>query len=444
MSADAPARPTRLFNKNFVLLWQGQLVSALGNHAFVLATSWWVKEATGSATLLGLYLVLSSVPSLLLEPIGGTYADRHSRRNVLITTDALSGVALLLAGTWMYVARPGATAGFIGLAVLTVLLDAASAFFNPAISAAIPDLVPRQRIGGANSAIEVVAQLSTFAGQGLGGILFTAVGAPIMLLIDGVSFLFSAGTEAFIQIPQRLPARRTNGRRAALEFLAELGRGFRYIWAARGLRSLVLASAALNFFAVPIIVLMPFFVEDTLGADARWYGFIAAAYGVGSLAGSVAAGIGRPSGGARRARMLALFALQAGTCLALALVRHPLPALAVAALGGAFGGALTIYVVTIVQVTTPEDMRGRVFGLLGTIAGSISPIAMMLAGLAADWTGRKVPAIYAGCGAAMLVVAAVAASRRTFRTFIALDLTEPTPEAPAGSGRALAAPEVVP
>jgi len=71
-------------NRNFFLLWQGQLVSQIGNQAFLIGTMFWTMEATGSASLMGAYMMLSMLPMIVLGPLGGTVADWYPRRRVII------------------------------------------------------------------------------------------------------------------------------------------------------------------------------------------------------------------------------------------------------------------------------------------------------------------------------------------------------------------------
>jgi len=88
-------KTTKLLNKNFVLLWQGQFVSMLGNQAYAIAMMFWIKHETGSAALVGMIMMASAIPGVLLGPLGGTYSDRHSRKKIIVWCDILSGLAVL-------------------------------------------------------------------------------------------------------------------------------------------------------------------------------------------------------------------------------------------------------------------------------------------------------------------------------------------------------------
>ena len=96
-AGDSPAR-VRLFNRDFVLLWQGQLVSRMGSQAMTIAMMFWTMEATGSATLMGAMMMVGTLPAVVLGPLAGTLADRVSRKWILVFCDAGSGLVLLGAG----------------------------------------------------------------------------------------------------------------------------------------------------------------------------------------------------------------------------------------------------------------------------------------------------------------------------------------------------------
>jgi MFS transporter, DHA3 family, macrolide efflux protein len=436
-------QPTKLFNRNYLLLWQGQVLSRLGNQAFAIALLFWIKDTIGSATFMGLALALASLPALLLEPIGGAVADRYSRRRIIILGDLFSGLAVLSLAGLMYLAPSATGATLTWLIVVSTFLATVNAFFLPAIAASIPDLVPAERLSGANSMGQLSMQLSLFIGQGLGATLFRLLGAPIMLMIDGLSFLYAAASASFVKLPQRAVARDLRWQDQIATFKSDLAEGLRYVWSNTGLKALVLIAALSNFFTAPILLLLPFYIENYLKASKDWYGFFQAAFGVGSLLGFVLVGVLRVSGVARTRLILLTLLLHAAGYGLLVLAWSPIVAVGFAVLLGCTGGIVTVQIMTLVQLTTPPELRGRVLGLLGTIEGSMTPIALGLAGVIADLTGQNVPLIYLSCSGAMLVLVLVIGLNRETRAFFAyrppaaIDQPAQPSETPDASGQAV-------
>lgn len=425
-------QPTKLLNRNFFLLWQGQFVSLLGSQMVLVAVVFWIKHATGSAALIGLIQMATSLPAVILGPVAGTFADRYSRRSIIIFSDVLRGLAVLSLAGLMFTAPEATEPLLIWLSVVLVFTSLVTTFFNPAISAAIPDLVPTGRIASANSMGQLSYQLSVFIGQGLGGTLFRLLGAPLLFVVDGVTYLFSAASETFIRIPQTIPPADGRWRDQFREFKRDTVDGLRYVWTKTGLRELVLVSALLTFFTVPVIILLPFYVEDFLKARPDWYGFMLAAYGAGSVIGYLLAGSIKLSGRAKSRSMVVSIVLEAAGYGLLGLVRDPVTATALALLGGVMGGFVTINIITILQITTPSEMRGRLFGLLGTISGSLAPVAMGLAGVVADLVNQNIPLIYLACGAIMTVLSLALLLNREVRQFLSYEAKESAPAAAEG------------
>lgn len=416
----AETPPARLLNRNFLLLWQGQAVSQLGNQAFAIAMVFWAKEATGSASLMGLLLAAGALPAFLLSPLGGAVADRRPRLAIAFGCDLAGAVVLLALAAWFH---RGAPISLLIPALLAgaVLLGSLVAFLTPALSAAIPDLVPKSSLPAANAMNQLAIQAAIFAGQGLGGVAFTWLGAPLLFLIDGLSFLLAAGSTALAKAPPPPPGAALPWRESFRKLGGDLAAGFTYARQTPGLLGFVLAAAAFNFVSMPLLVLLPFFVESTLGRGAEWYGFLMAAISLGAVGGYIVAGA-LPFRGRARSRFLVLLMLVAPLGLALLGVVHtPGPALAAACGLGLVTGAIGVYVMSSLQATTPPELRGRMMGLFAALTGGAGPLGMALGGIAGDLSGKNIPLVAFSCAALAALAAVAAVSRPSTRAFLAYE-----------------------
>jgi DHA3 family macrolide efflux protein-like MFS transporter len=418
---NASRQPTKLFNKNFVLLWQGQFVSQIGNQAYAIAMMFWIKHATGSASLMGLLMMLSMLPAVILGPLGGTLADRYSRRKIIIFTDFANGLAVLSLAALYFIMPESTNLIILWLFFVSIFVGLMGAFFRPAISAAIPDLVPTDKVAAANSLNQSSFQISTFIGQGSGGILFRLLGAPVLFLIDSITYLISALSESFIEIPQTTKPAEKDRSALLKSFLNDTADGFKFIWKNRGMRDLFVVAAFLNLFFAPYIVLLPFYVEDHLNSTTDWYGFLVAAIGLGSLIGYLIAGAIKIPGRIRGSVVVILllaFALLFG---GLGLTRSTYIAFIMMFFGGLCNGMINIQLITVLQLTTPGEIRGRVFGVLGTLSAGLMPIGLGLAGVVADLVDQKIVVIFAVCGLIIAALSIILMASRGFHDYVSYE-----------------------
>lgn len=421
------ARPGRLWNRDFFLLWQGQFISQFGSLASNFAMMLWLKDATGSASLMGFVMLATQLPGILLGPFGGTFADRHSRIRIALVCDLVNGAAMLVLAFAMFnpaVVRlePGALRFVIGLLlVVSVIAGILRAFFTPAFSAAIPDLVPRDKIPAANSLNQFSVQGSTLIGQAVGGLLYQTLGAAMLFLVDGVSFLFAGICAAFIRLParERSLEKKPASEHPFRDFLRETGEGFGYIWKRPGLRDFIGICSLVNFFAMPIALLLPFYVQLYLKLEDKWYGFLMAFIGVGTAFGFVVAGALSLTGWARQRGISTAMLLAPALFGVLGWVTNPYLAMAMVFFGGAAVGFVNVYLMTMLQVSTPDEVRGRVMSVVLTLSGGLMPLGAVVGGIVGDLTGKNVPLVYALCGGSALAVSAIVGSRRGLREFLA-------------------------
>jgi MFS family permease len=419
MSVAVSATAGRLVNRNFVLLWQGQAVSQLGNQAFSLAMAFWALEATGSATLMGLLPACMMLPTALLAPIGGAAADRFPRIRILVVCDCIGGIALLVQAAAMLSGRLSTPALVALLFAVATISGVVNGFFQPALAAAIPDLVPAGRLAAANSLNLFSIQASQLIGQGVGGLLYSLLGAPRLFLFDGLSFLFAAGSEALVQIPPPPVRERLGLAAGARQFGASIREGFAYVRRTPGLLPFMAAPASYNFATMAVFPLLPFFVKLNLHGGAKLYGFVLAAISCGTIAGFLAAGLARVAGEARARFLLVVIPLSPTPLLVAGFVHRPGLALLVAFALGAMLGLINVNLTTLLQSSSPPELRGRVMGLWAALATALAPLGMVLGGVAGDLTGKNIPLVFTACGVLTVSVMAATLGRRSTRRFLA-------------------------
>jgi len=421
-TSPAPHAPSGLLiSRDFSLLFLGQTVSQLGTQAYSIAMLYWLMERTGSASLMGLLMTASMLPGVFLGPFGGTLADRTSRIRIVLVSDILAGlgIGVLTLALWL---RPGSTHLLIVLLfAVAVLLGVIRSFFQPAISAAIPDLVPKERLAAANSLSQFATQASISAGQAIGGVLYQHLGAPLLFLADSLSYFFAAGTSALIPRDERKGSAVPSEVHPFRHFVRETVEGMRWVWAQKGLRDFMLGASLINFLGMPTTVLFPFYVKLYLHVEAQWYGFLLAAIGVGVVTGFVLAGTLRLTGPSRARGVITAMLLYPVCFGTLALVRTAPLAVVLLFAGGITVGVINVYLVTLIQAGTPSEVRGRVMGLLGTLGGGLVPLGTALGGVAGDLTNKNVPLILAVSAGLALCVTLFLVASPSCRKFLATE-----------------------
>jgi MFS family permease len=364
-----------LRERQFRLLYAGQTFSNLGSALVPIALAFAVLDLTGSATDLGLVLLASRLPQVLLVLAGGVVGDRLPRRRVMLASDLARCV--VQATTAVLLAT--GTAQLWQLLVLQAAHGAAAAFFDPAATGLVPQTVSPGRLQQANALMGLSRSTTGILGQVGAGVLVATVGPALALAVDAASFAASAWSLALLAPPGTVRIGQETG------FFAQLAAG----WAEFRSRSWLWASV-LHVSLLNLVVLAPFFVLGplvalrSLGGAAGW-ATIATAYATGAVAGGVVGLRWRP----RRpllAAVLAVFAL--APLIAGLAIAAPLPVLAVAGLFGGLQASLhEVLWNTSLQQHLPAEALSRVsaYGWLGALL--FAPLGYALAGPVADWLG---------------------------------------------------------
>jgi MFS family permease len=362
-----------LAETQFRRLWLGQTASSIGDSLIYVALPFAVIQVGGGAAELGLVLAAFSLARAVFIMAGGVWADRLPRRLVMLTADAVrAGVdafiaVALLTGSmevWMFV-------------VTSALFGAAQAFFSPASTGLVPQVVSAPRLQQANALLQVSQTATSIFGPALSGLLIALTQPGWVYALDGVSFVISAGFLARLRArPQeRAPRQR---------FLADLADGAREAWSRVWLRVGFLAAAVANVGIGILFVLGPLIADEDLGGAASW-GLVLTGGAVGAFVGSVLALRLRPE----RPVPFCLVAWTLGSLPLLALV-PPLPALAIAAGNAAFAAGIiygnTIWE-TLQQREIPPQRLSRVNAFDWMFSIAFMPLGQVLAGPLADAVG---------------------------------------------------------
>jgi MFS family permease len=424
------AAPTRLWNRSFALLWQGQLVSSLGKNAFSLTALLWLRDATGSGTLSGLVSGLAMLPMVLLGPLAGVFVDRVNRGRLVAWTDVAGGVLVAAAALVFFLAPSSIPLLIVCVFVVSLGTGLLDTFSQPSITASLPDLVPREKLEAANGLNLSGLHVAMLLSQGLSGFLYRVLGAPTLVAANAVAYLWAGFTELGVRTPDR-PRAATPGVHPWKRFRSELAEGVRYVWEHRGLRTMLAVFTVLNFCVAPLLALMAFLVQDFMHLGPQWLGYLMACYGGGGLVGFGLASIIRLKGAAREAAVGGASIALSATIPLMLLFPAVGAEIALFLAAGIVSGFMNVHVNTMLQMAAPAELRGRVQSVSTTVSVGVMPLGMAISGVVFDLTGGSFWLVIGVPGIVMLVVSALAMLSRDYRTFLA-GTADTQPQAAAG------------
>lgn len=371
-------------NPAFTRLWIGQLVSNLGDWFNTVAVLALVYDLTHSGLSTGLIIIASTLPAFLLTPYAGAVVDRFDRRKIMIVADVARGVMAL----GMLLVRSADTIWV--LYVFSALLIAFASFFGPAESAALPNLVAADELISANALSSATWGLMLAVGAAVGGVVIAAIGRDAAFVVNSASFFFSAAMVFSIRKSFGEPGHRhgaQDGHSAWQDFRASLG----FLWSQPQVLSSVLVKTGIGF-AGGIILLLTVFAQDVFMMGAAGVGLLYSARGLGVLLGPYFA---RPLVGhdliKMRKAILISFVLAGVGYLAFSSTSMFIVAALCVMMAHMFTGILWTMSSTMLQLLTPDRLRGRVFALdFGTNTVTTALSTFLVGVLLEQWEPRMV------------------------------------------------------
>lgn len=387
------------FNRNFNLMIVGQIITLFGSSILRFALSLYILDITGSAETFALLLAISTIPTVILSPIGGAIADRVNRKNLMVIFDFIScavvgGLALILYN---------GNSSILVIGVVMTLLGIVSTFYQPTVQASIPILVEEGKLLKANGIVSGVSAITNFAGPVLGGLLYSLSGIETIVIMTCLSFFLAAVTEMFIRMPF---FKETQTYGALKTILFDLKDGASYIFKKDSfLMKFIVIAAAMNVFITPLFLVgIPYIIKIIMGMNDQFFGFTQGGISLSMIFAAIAVGL---ISSKLRINNLYLCFIGSGVLfIPMSFSIYPMflgmnNANYVQYIIFSLCAMLIMFVITIINIfimttlqqQTPNFMLGKVMAILTAISTCAVPIGQILFGTLIDRFAENVYAL---------------------------------------------------
>ncbi len=368
--------PKKLWNRDFILLLQGNAVSAIGDLLYGVAIGYWVYEQTGSSALMGVMSSISMFVTMFLSPFTGSIVDKCSRRWVIVGMDVLRGLIMLALGVLLYMNA----LSIPGILLAALLASLCSVFFGPAVSTLMIDLIPHDDMVRGQSIHSGVTSLINLVGKAFSGVLVAVAGVPLIVVINGVCYLISAVTEMFICVPRTVQ----QGEKVTIKgVLTDFSRAVKAIFANPCLKIFVPFAVILNFLcAGPMTLMLPFCMDKGFTMD--MYGYLLSIEMAGSMIAVLTLGVVKLKPKTRFILMAVGFIGAQALCVPAYLSTAFLPMAALLFLSALLNAAGNAIFNAALMLALPDENRGAILGFVSAASTGGCALSAVVYGVLGD------------------------------------------------------------
>ena len=359
--------------KKFMMIWLGEFLSSIGSGMTAFALSIYVYEMTGSVSYVSLVTLLAFMPTILLSPVGGVLADRYDRRLLMIIGDLFSGLGLVYILWQMQNGNSSILPILIGVTFNAVFV----ALLEPAYKATVTDLLTEEEYGKASGMVQIAGNARYLISPALAGMILAVADIQVILIIDISTFLVTVLMVALVRKTVKKPVKREN-----MGMFHEMREGFLFITRNKGIRSLVFIMAFVCFFVGFLQTLTGPMVLAV--SDAKTVGIMESVCATGMLVGSIWIGVT----GIKKSYALVLCGVGCmnGIFMAVAGVSVNIVITGI----GIFLFFLSLPFINtcadvLVRVCIPNELQGRVWGMISLLTQAGTVVAYMICGVLADY-----------------------------------------------------------
>lgn len=361
------------WKQQVILFLMGQTLSLFGSSIVGYAVIWYVTLETSSGSVMTWLILATFLPQLLISLFAGVWADRYNRKAMIMLGDLFTASVTLVLALSMLVGNESLPA----LLILTALRSVGSGIQSPAVSAALPQLVPTEhltRVNGINSTLNSVTMLMSPA---LGGMLFGSIGLARTLFLD----VITAGLAVIMMLFLSMPTVRNDAPRVSV--FRDILDGCRYTGKNTVLWRLLVYYGLFFILVAPAAFLTPIMVERSYGGDVWRLTLNETLWVLGELLGGVIIALWGGFRNRLHSMSLATFCFGIGFAL-MGAVTSFWVYLIIIGLTGIFMPIFSTAETVLIQETVEESMLGRVFSIVNIIVSATMPLGMLLFGPLSD------------------------------------------------------------
>lgn len=391
------------WKRNIALFLGSQTISLFGSALVQYAITWHITLTTQSGAMMTVAIACGFLPTFFLSPFAGVWADRYSRKLLIILSDALIATATLIMAL-LFLAGHGSIWLLFAMSAIRAVGGGVQ---QPAVGAILPDIVPVEQLTRVNATNGSIQSLVTLVSPMVAGALLSVASIEAIFFIDVVTAAVAILTLlTLVRVKVHAKAQQAQ----SLSYFADMRQGFAYIGSHAYVKRFFAFCAALYILIVPAAFLTPLQVTRSFGDDVWRLTAIEVAFSVGMLLGG---GLIALWGGLRnRVHTMALACLTMGACtLGLGAVPNFWIYLAFMAVFGIAMPYFNTPSMVLLQEKVEADLLGRVFGVFGMISTSMMPLSMLVFGPVADL--MPIEYLMVGTGAVIVLLAAFLAGNRT-------------------------------
>lgn len=381
------------WKKTFTIIYSGQVFSIVGSSAAQFAIIWWLTVTTGSAITLTVATIVGFLPLVLIGPFAGVWIDHYNRKKVMILADGLIAVSSIVLAIAFMMGTPSLP--FVYL--ILFIRGLGGTFHGPAMQAAIPMLVPEDKLMKVGGWGQLVNSGSYMLGPVLGAGLMAIMPIATIMFIDVIGAAFAITALLFVKIPDVIHHEK------AYKVFSDLKEGLKEIGRNKPLRTILIPILLATVVYMPLGALFPLMVLEHFGGTAWHNGLVEFVFAGGLLVSSLIMGVW---GGLKK--QFLMIALSIGALGLLTAISGALPSnlfvvfVIVSFLMGLTGAFFNVPYMAYIQRTVPEELMGKVISLSTSAMGLAMPIGLILAGPVSETLG--VSAWFLISGIAMVFV----------------------------------------